>query len=48
MHIAAAIFVALHGLGHVVWFIATWAQRSLGDSGRADLAKHESGSWYPP
>ena len=43
MRIVGAIFVAAHGLGHIVWFMATWAQWSLGGSGRADLAKHEDG-----
>lgn len=43
MRLAAAIFVALHGLGHIIWFMATWARWSLGGSGRADLAKHEQG-----
>lgn len=42
MRILGAIFVAAHGLGHIVWFMATWAQWSLGDSGRAHLAKRES------
>lgn len=41
MRIAAAIFITLHGLGHVIWFLATWEQKWLGKSGRADMAKHE-------
>lgn len=47
MRIAAAVFVAAHGLGHIIWFMATWAQWSLGGSGRADLAKHEKGFLVP-
>ena len=47
MRIAAAVFVAAHGLGHIVWFMTTWAQWSLGGSGRADLAKHERGFIVP-
>lgn len=47
MRIAASIFVAAHGLGHIVWFMATWARSSLGGSGRADLAKHEPGFLVP-
>ena len=47
MRSVGAIFVAAHGLGHVVWFMATWAQWSLGGSGRADLAKHENGFLVP-
>lgn len=47
MRIAAAIFVAMHGLGHIIWFMATWAQWSLGGAGRADLAKHESDFLVP-
>jgi hypothetical protein len=46
MRVAAAIFVALHGLGHIIWFMATWARWSLGGSGRTDLAKHESRFQY--
>lgn len=47
MRVAASIFVAIHGLGHVIWFMATWAQWSLGGPGRADLAKHEGGFIVP-
>ena len=47
MRIAAAVFVALHGLGHIIWFMATWAHWSLGGSGRADLARHEGAFLIP-
>lgn len=40
MRLAATIFVAIHGLGHIVWFFSTWAQRVLGKEGRAHLEAH--------
>ncbi len=40
MRLAAAIFVAIHGLGHIVWFFSTWTQRVLGREGRAQLEAH--------
>jgi hypothetical protein len=47
MRIAAAIFVGAHGAGHIIWFMATWARWSLGESGRAEVAKHEGGFIVP-
>ena len=41
MRLVGALFVAVHGLGHVIWFMATWAQWSLGTLGRAELERHE-------
>lgn len=41
MRIAAAIFVALHGLGHIIWFFSTWTQSALGKEGRAELEDHQ-------
>ena len=40
MRIAAAIFVGMHGAGHVVWFLATWFQGALGTQGREELDAH--------
>jgi hypothetical protein len=40
MKLAATIFVALHGLGHIVWFFSTWTPRALGEEGRAQLEAH--------
>ncbi len=40
MRLAAAIFVAIHGLGHIVWFFSTWTQRALGQQGREQLEAH--------
>ena len=40
MRTAAAIFVAIHGLGHIIWFFSTWTQRALGKEGRAQLENH--------
>jgi hypothetical protein len=37
MRLAAVIFVAIHGIGHIVWFFSTWTQRVLGKEGRAQL-----------
>ena len=48
MRLLGAIFVGAHGLGHVIWFMSTWAQWSLGRSGRSDLAKHSGGFIVPP
>jgi hypothetical protein len=40
MRIAAAIFVAIHGVGHIIWFFSTWVQRALGEEGRLRLQAH--------
>jgi len=40
MRIAAAIFVGMHGVGHIIWFFSTWTQRILGREGRAQLETH--------
>ena len=40
MRLAAAIFVAIHGLGHIVWFFSTWMPIALGKEGRAMLEDH--------
>ena len=37
MRLAAAIFVAIHGLGHIVWFFATWMPVALAQQGRSML-----------
>jgi hypothetical protein len=37
MRIAAAVFVAIHGFGHIVWFFSTWMPVALGKEGRAML-----------
>ena len=37
MRLAAAIFVAIHGLGHIVWFFSTWMPVALGQQGRTML-----------
>lgn len=37
MRLVAAIFVAIHGLGHIVWFFATWMPVALAQQGRAML-----------
>jgi len=37
MRLVAAIFVAMHGLGHIIWFFSTWMQRALGKEGRAQF-----------
>jgi hypothetical protein len=29
MRLAAANFVAIHGLGHIVWFFSTWMPVAL-------------------
>lgn len=41
MRIAVAIFVGVHGLGHVIWFMSTWTQRALGRGGRDELKAHQ-------
>jgi hypothetical protein len=48
MRIVAAIFVAMHGIGHIVWFFSTWTQRALGKEGRAELEAHERGFLVKP
>jgi hypothetical protein len=35
MRIAAAIFIAAHGVGFVIWFLRTWIPSARGASGRA-------------
>lgn len=40
MRIVAAIFVGVHGLGHIIWFMSTWTQRALGRGGRDELEAH--------
>ena len=42
MRTAAAIFVAAHGVGHVIWFLMTWARPALGKRGRAEVDSHRS------
>ena len=42
MRVVAAIFVAVHGLGHVIWFMSTWAQPALGREGRVELEARRS------
>jgi len=37
MRVAAAVFVAMHGLGHIIWLFSTWMQPALGKEGRAEL-----------
>ena len=37
MRLAAAIFVAIHGIGHIVWFFATWMPVALAAQGREML-----------
>lgn len=39
MRLAAAIFVAIHGLGHIIWFFTTWVQEALGKDGQEQLDK---------
>lgn len=48
MRVLGAVFVAAHGLGHIIWFMSTWARWSLGGSGRAELAKHEASFLVDP
>jgi len=40
MRVAAAIFIAMHGLGHIIWLFTTWIQPALGKEGRAELEAH--------
>ena len=40
MRVAAAIFIAVHGLGHIIWLFSTWMQPALGKEGRAELEAH--------
>ena len=35
MRTAAAIFVAMHGVGHVIWFMCAWTPSVLGKIRRA-------------
>lgn len=37
MRLAAAIFVAIHGLGHIVWVFSTWMPIALAQQGRTML-----------
>jgi hypothetical protein len=37
MRLAAAIFVATHGLGHIVWFFSAWMPVALAEQGRTML-----------
>lgn len=30
MRIAAALFVAAHGIGYIIWFMSAWAPATLG------------------
>ena len=39
MRLAATIFVAIHGIGHVLWFFSTWTQPDAGE-GRTSSASH--------
>lgn len=48
MRLAAAIFVAIHGLGHIVWFFSTWMPVALGTEGRAMLDPHREGFLVEP
>lgn len=48
MRLAAAIFVAIHGVGHIVWFFSTWMPVALGSEGRAMLDTHREGFLVEP
>lgn len=48
MRIAAAIFVAMHGAGHIIWFFSTWMQRALGKPGKDELDRHRDGFVVQP
>jgi hypothetical protein len=42
MRVAAAIFIAAHGIGHVIWFMSTWRQTALGSEGMSELKTRRS------
>lgn len=43
MRIAAAIFVAMHGVGHVIWFMCAWTPSALGKLRRAGFISEPNG-----
>jgi hypothetical protein len=48
MRLAGAIFVAIHGLGHIVWFFSTWMPVVLGKEGRDMLDANREGFRVDP
>ena len=43
MRTAAAIFVAMHGVGHVIWFMCAWTPSVLGKIRRAGFISAPNG-----
>jgi hypothetical protein len=43
MRTAAAIFVAMHGVGHVIWFMCAWTPSVLGKIRRAGFLSNPNG-----